>query len=447
MQNSLSNSQIDKLHIPMLFQGQESYENNDTRFMKVKIWLCHTGRNLNGSFFEKEVIQRAIPSLANTPILAFIEENSKGEKDFSDHRVVISQEDGHFKYKYIGWAVGVIPESNNAHFEIRLCDDGVEREYLVVDGLVWQNKWSDAPDIFNRDLVKSQSMELNDQAFKGYEDEDGYFHFTEFQFYGACCLGIDYQPAMVNSTIELQYARNEFIIEMQSKIEEWKLLAQRNQLTAFAADDNKDSTTEGGENSMNEQNELMNDVQEEIAVENQVEEQATSSPSDVDTETAAAAAVDEPSDTPAETEFENSEIQNTNDSENLLEEPQHIAFETYAALKSEYEEYKNTHVTPEIEVDALRQFKAERLAQDRQIAVAEIFAKFADLEDIEEYQSLKNDNANYSLTELEDKCFTIRGKHVSVKFTKTQQDRDIVPVERETETKAAYGGIVERYTR
>ena len=442
MTTQLSYSEWDKLHVPMIFQEQETYENKDTRFMKVKIWLCHTGRNLNGSFFDKPVIEQAIPSLANTPILAFIEENSKGEIDFSDHRVVISKQAGKFKFKYIGWAVGVIPESNNAHFEFRLCDDGIEREYLVVDGLVWQNKWTDAPNIFNRDLVKSQSMELDETSFKGFEDQDGYFHFTEFRFYGACCLGVDYQPAMVNSTIELSFTRNEFVMEMQSKIEEWKLLANHNQLTAFAADDDKDSNKEGGKMLMNEQTEIMNEVQEEITPEATFETQETSSPSDEDTEPVAKVAVDEPS----ETEFTEAVASETEESPESEPVQQFVDLETYTSLKTEYEAYKSEHITPETEVQALRQFKESRLAQDREIAVNQIFSQFADLEEIPEFQELKSDNANYELAELEDKCFTIRGKQVSVKFTKTQPERDIIPVEREDKNKA-YGGIVERYAR
>ena len=72
--------------IPLIFQKVQDYEANDTRFTKVKIWLMHLHENLNGSYFSKEVVTEAIPTLANTPILAFIEENSDGEIDFSDHR-------------------------------------------------------------------------------------------------------------------------------------------------------------------------------------------------------------------------------------------------------------------------------------------------------------------------------------------------------------------------
>src|SRR5690606_33862510 len=141
---------------PVIFQRLKDFEeeSEDTRFLKVKIWLMHTGENLNGSYFSKDVVEDAIPSLANTPILAYIEDNSDGEKDFSDHRMVLIKEDGKFKMKYIGQAIGLIPEDNNAKFEMRLCDDGEEREFLTVEGLVW-SKWDDPIDIFDKNSIKN----------------------------------------------------------------------------------------------------------------------------------------------------------------------------------------------------------------------------------------------------------------------------------------------------
>lgn len=201
--------------IPVIFQNVEKYEKEDTRFLKVKIWLMHTGQNLNGSSFSKEVVDKAIPTLANTPILSFIEENSAGEQDFSDHRMVLHRsEDGEFNIKYLGSAVGVIPEINNAHWETRVTDSGEEKEYLVVDALMW-TKWGDPTDIMNRKGATSQSMEISD-SYTGSFDKDGVFHFETFSFFGACLLGDDVSPAMQSSTVEVQFSKNE---DLQNTIE------------------------------------------------------------------------------------------------------------------------------------------------------------------------------------------------------------------------------------
>lgn len=212
---------IDKF-VPVLFQKLNTYEDEtvDTRFLKVKIWLMHLEENLNGSYFEKSVVESAIPTLANTPILAYIEDNSEGEKDFSDHRMVLVKEDGKFKIKYIGQAIGVIPEENNAQFEKRVCDDGIEREFLTVDGLVW-TKWDDPIDIFNRDFTHSQSMELHDD-FEGEWKDDSLFHFTSFKFFGACALGKEILPAMRSASIEAQFSYDDMFKEIQEKTEQFK---------------------------------------------------------------------------------------------------------------------------------------------------------------------------------------------------------------------------------
>lgn len=212
----------------MMFQKTQEYNVEDTRFTKVKIWLMHLGINHNGSSFSKEVVERAIPTLANTPILAYVE-NNDGIKDFSDHRMRIEYTDDlGKKYIYDGHAYGTIPEKNNAHFETRLCDDGVEREFLVVDGILW-NKLADGVDILKRDLWKSQSMELSDDEndYFGEYDTNNIYHFKKFKFYGACFLGNKYQPAMQNSTIELAFSKTNEIIKKQMSIFN-KFLATQN---------------------------------------------------------------------------------------------------------------------------------------------------------------------------------------------------------------------------
>lgn len=196
-----------RLNCDIMFQKQKEYVNNDTRFTKVKIWLMHLGINHNGTSFSKESVEEAIPTLANIPILGYIEIDGE-YKDFSGHISEVVFENDEKKYIYKGYAYGVIPEDNNARFEKRVCDDGIEREFLVVDGILW-NKLSDGVDILNRDIWKHQSMELadGDGDYEGEYDSNYIFHFKKFKFYGACFLGDSYEPAMEGARIELVYSK------------------------------------------------------------------------------------------------------------------------------------------------------------------------------------------------------------------------------------------------
>lgn len=217
----MSESKIKKsaLSFPVTFEKVKDFETADDRFTKVKIWLMHLGKNLNNSAFEKSVVDKAIPTLQYIPIMGFVELNEDNEKDFSDHRYIITKDEKGVRRKYMGTPYGVIKSSddNNAHYEERLCEDGETRTFLVTEGVIW-NVLEDGAEIFHRDLVKSQSMELYEKSIDGYEDDDGIFHFTEFSFRAACVLGDDVTPAMTGSTVEVQFAMSDFVKNIQSEL-------------------------------------------------------------------------------------------------------------------------------------------------------------------------------------------------------------------------------------
>lgn len=217
----MSESKVKKsaLSFPVAFEKVKDFETADDRFTKVKIWLMHLGKNLNNSAFEKSVVDKAIPTLQYIPIMGFVELNDDNEKDFSDHRYIITKDEKGIRRKYMGTPYGVIKSSddNNAHYEERLCEDGETRTFLVTEGVIW-NVLEDGAEIFHRDLVKSQSMELYEKSIDGYEDDDGIFHFTEFSFRAACVLGDDVTPAMTGSTVEVQFTLSDFVKDIQSEL-------------------------------------------------------------------------------------------------------------------------------------------------------------------------------------------------------------------------------------
>lgn len=207
------------LSFPVMFEKIKDFETADDRFTEVKIWLMHLGKNLNNSVFEKSVVDKAIPTLQYIPIMGFVELNDDNEKDFSDHRYIITKDENGVRRKYMGTPYGVIKssENNNAHYEERLCEDGETRTFLVTEGVIW-NVLEDGAEIFHRDLIKGQSMELYEKSIDGYEDENGIFYFTEFSFRAACVLGDDVTPAMTGSTIEVQFTLNDFVKNIQSEL-------------------------------------------------------------------------------------------------------------------------------------------------------------------------------------------------------------------------------------
>ncbi|QRV11470.1 hypothetical protein JR311_19905 (plasmid) [Bacillus velezensis] len=189
------------LRFPIKFEKMTPLEDVDDRFMRVKIYLAHVGENRNNSIFTREILESMIPSLTNVPILGYISVNDENEPDFLGHEDKIILKDNKIDIRYAGHAYGVIPAENNARFEMRYTD-GVEREYLVAEGLLWK-KFSEVEEIFDKNGgFKSQSMELEPSSIDGYFNDHGIFVFTKAKFEGACILGEGVTPAMIGSTIE-----------------------------------------------------------------------------------------------------------------------------------------------------------------------------------------------------------------------------------------------------
>jgi hypothetical protein len=486
---------VDKL-VPVMFQKIKEYENqDDTRFMDVKIWLCHTGENHNGSFFSEEVLENAIPSLANTPILAYIEDNSDNETDFSDHRMVLVKEEGEFSVKYIGQAIGLIPETNNAQFEMRLCDDGVERKFLTCEGLVWA-KWDEPIDIFDRDSVKSQSMELHDD-YEGEWKDDGLFHFNKVSFFGACALGKDVLPAMHNATIEKDFSQANLYSLIQEKMEQHKkyclkggssmdekleLLKKYSFTSEFLKEKEVDIekfSVEELEGKLKEYSLTAGQLKQELRAElykdattdewgysysnywyvdhtedlliaedkkdhyrlvafkyNVVNDTAT-----VDLDSKAKIKISyETIDGDSAVEDTSFTSKDRADYELKVKEKQ---------VTGEFEKEKTSFEALETETQELRNFKEETLKKQREDSEEALFANFEKELTEDELTEIKNVASEYSLDELENKLYALVGKKKAAFNKSTKKEKQILKIDvTETDDKTsevAYGGLFEKY--
>lgn len=202
---------VTKSRVPVEF---EFGEKTDDRFQKVKIWIAHTGENLNNSYFSKEVLEEMSNTLANIPIVGYIEKKDDEDDDFSDHRNEIEVQSGGIKVTYAGHAYGFIPEENNRKFEIR---NG--KEWLTAEGYLW-TKFRDAMEIFqDSNGIKSQSMEIDNA--EGEVDSLGRIVWSSARFSALCILGEDVNPAMTGSTVEFfQAQKGIYQFEVEQMIEE-----------------------------------------------------------------------------------------------------------------------------------------------------------------------------------------------------------------------------------
>lgn len=110
-----------------------------------------------------------------------------------------------------------------------------------------------------------------------------------------------------------------------------------------------------------------------------------------------------------------------------------------------YQAASDTIETMNTELGSLRQFKADTEAATAKVAREEIFAQFEDLAGVEEFETLRENCAEFELDALEEKCYAIRGRNSTVaKFTK-KPEAPKLKVERTEPEDRVYGGLFEQY--
>lgn len=203
--------------IPIRFSKLEVDE-NDSRFTRVKIVVAHAGENAH-CYFSKEVLESFIEQLAHIPILAIVKENSDDELDFDNHGNKLVKDGNTFKMTYKGHAYGFIPKDNNAKIEEMFGTDGVKRDYLTCEGIMW-NKFTEVIELLNSSNYKGQSMELQPSESHGYRDENGMFIYEKAKIDGVCILGDHVTPAMNNSKI-YTFSMNDLSSQIEDMINEY----------------------------------------------------------------------------------------------------------------------------------------------------------------------------------------------------------------------------------
>lgn len=193
---------VTTVKLPTRFEELEPLS-SDSRFQKVRIFIAHTGKNLNNSIFSKDVLEKMIPSLAHIPILGYVGVNEDGESDFRGHEKKLKIDDDGFKVRFDTHAYGFVPEDNNAHFEIT-----GGKEWLVADAYLW-TRFVDVMELFSESSgSKGQSMEIANAD--GYTDDRGCMVFTNATFTGLCILGDDVPPAMTGATVSTIFSKEDF---------------------------------------------------------------------------------------------------------------------------------------------------------------------------------------------------------------------------------------------
>lgn len=214
--------------------GKVNFEKSDKDtegLCPVHLQACHTNLNLNGSNISESVMQAALPSFSNRPILGYIH-NVDGQWQFYSHNM---HEDENGNIVYDEAPVGIIPESCNAKL---VYDDEKKKTYCEVDGYIFE-EYSKAAEILQREEECFVSVELSIRSLS-YNAKDRYLDIEDFFFSGVTILGKTPEgntvnPGMANSNIKLAdfSANNSMVENYESKMIELQERLEKLESTCF----------------------------------------------------------------------------------------------------------------------------------------------------------------------------------------------------------------------
>lgn len=162
--------------------------------------------NRNGTYITDEFAEKLLESIPYAPVKGIYSED---DEDYTDHGMKRSE----------GRIYGIVPADPHITWEKHLDEDGVEREYVCVDVLIYTGLYKEAHDI----VGKGQSMELYSPSIKGdWKIINGrkYYVFSEGSFLGLQALGDSVEPCFEGAAFFSLY---EDLKKMVAQIEKYNL--------------------------------------------------------------------------------------------------------------------------------------------------------------------------------------------------------------------------------
>lgn len=378
----------------------ETIDVEDSVFAPAKIMIGYCGDNRNWSNIREEVFAEA--PIKNIPVVA----NFYSDKnDFGGHDVKIIQNKDGIDIYAATVPFGLVPESAKQWFTEELVDGEMKKCYWT-ECLLWKRQYGFEKIAKTKRVNHSMEIDVSEYT----ERSDGYCVVDKMKFEALCLLGEDVEPCFENSRLEL-FSVDNFEKQFTEMLEQYRAYSLK-----LVSEVN---------NMENKEFENVEEVQTEEVTDEVVGETVETESISVELETEI---VEEVSETVEETTEDVSVDYSVE----------------YSTLKEQYDVLM-------AEVEELREYKANIEAEKRANAEAEVFSKFEKLNDIEAFTKLKESASEYSLEDLEEKCFAIAGKYGINLFESAEEvSEDSVNTKfslvAEEKKESAYGDLFERYS-
>lgn len=237
-------------HSPIVVAAQGFFDTEEDAMpgmLKLKLKVCHTETNRNGSHISKENMEKALPTLKYRPILAYIHELPNGLKDFYAHNVeIIEHEDGETDLNFLEKQVGCFT-ADQPWLEY---DKDVDKTYVMAYAVI-PEEYTETADIIRRKSGTKVSCELVIDELS-YNAKEKYLDLTEFYFGGCTLLGCDedgneISEGMLGARADISdFCHKEPVFTYQDK-----MIEVLEKLNTTLSNFNKDTTIQKGGNDMN----------------------------------------------------------------------------------------------------------------------------------------------------------------------------------------------------
>ena len=396
-----------------------NFEFDEGRFVKCSLDICHDGGNYNGSWFDKDVIERcAYKSLAYTPILA----NVYYDEDWEEYLVgghdmdieLIEDENGFdIDVFYLERPVGFVPPDTPIEM-IYNPEDG--KNHLKAYCVIWKKYSEQLLNIIeecNGELSVSMEIEPLDTQLS---NETGNVIINEFIFQGITILGLYNPPAMQGAKIKT-FSKNNIKIEIEQMIKEYsaekggEIVEEKDKV--FENEDVVETTDEENIDETTEESEVFEDESNEEEV------------------------VEEPSEefTKLQGEYEQ------------LKQSYAELEESYNQLSERFSEYESI-VNAQADYSELKAFKEEYDRAKYESEVEEVAQMFGlKAEEVEELKS-KALNKEITVEQFKEKLALKYAMNQLAKKPKVEDNSSEMSIIDENEVELSdkpYGGYFEKY--
>ena len=410
-----------------------NFEFDEGRFVKCSLDVCHDGGNYNGSWFDKDVIERcAYKSLAYTPILA----NVYYDEDWEEYLVgghdmdisLVEDEDGFdIDVFYLERPVGFVPPDTPIEI-VYNPEDG--KNHLKAYCVIWKKYSEQLLDIIeecNGELSVSMEIEALDTQVS---QETGDVIINDFVFQGITILGVCNPPAMQGAKIKT-FSKNNIKIEIEQMIKEYSAekggeiveekdkVFENEDVVETTDEENIDETTEESEVFEDESNE--EEVVEEVTEEGEYSEEQVEEPSEEFTK--------------LQGEYEQ------------LKQSYAELEESYNQLSERFSEYESI-VNAQADYSELKAFKEEYDRAKYESEVEEVAQMFGlKAEEVEELKS-KALNKEITVEQFKEKLALKYAMNQLAKKPKVEDSSSEMSIIDENEVELSdkpYGGYFEKY--